>query len=123
MSSETLLRLPAELKKDILGYITSYTDLTSLCQTCRELRSLTLPALYRVIVLSVANINDHLRKSLSKSNAGLRHTRVLRVQDDRDCIGIYDHDQQGLRLEYLLRCLPRHRMEIVDIDTRAHVPS
>ncbi|EWC44805.1 hypothetical protein DRE_06443 [Drechslerella stenobrocha 248] len=46
-----LLDLSTELLVEILGYLTTYTELRHACLVCRRFQSLTVPLLYRTVVL------------------------------------------------------------------------
>jgi hypothetical protein len=79
MSTSPLLELAVELQEAVFDYIYSYADLKSLCLVCRETYHLAHPKLYRSIVVSASGLIKAVPRSLHSENAGLKHTRNLKV--------------------------------------------
>ncbi|KAK5136360.1 hypothetical protein LTR08_003486 [Meristemomyces frigidus] len=108
------LRLPVELQKEVVEYITSKADLKSLCLTCKEVQFVATPQLYQTMVLHTGQIHSRLTEALHGDNAGLRHVRTLLVREDGQA---YDHKTHGAALCHLIHALPKHSLTLFELDT------
>lgn len=81
-----MLSLPTDVQIIILEGIRSKDDLKALCLTCKELRAITTPLLYRTIRIRTWRL-DETDRFLKSVEAGavnnLQNTRSLTFEDER----------------------------------------
>lgn len=77
-----ILSLPLELRKSIVEYISRNSDKRNICLTCKELRDLIMPYIYRHMVLGMHGLyhsSHHQNPLFDPMHSGLRHVRTLRI--------------------------------------------
>lgn len=111
-----LLALPLELRKTIVEYIPRNTDRCNICLTCKELRELVLPYLYRHMVLSPRKLCGDKHALFIATHPGLQHIRTFRIIPLNGCFSSAGHlpgvcrllhamPKDGLQtFEYIVQC-------------------
>lgn len=125
-----LSRLPVELQKTVVEYVCPYpchlstasltntaqlvrpADLKSLCLVSKELRTLTLPYLYRDVTLKVHQLDADLSLTSSSSHPGLSHTRSLRIKERGS--RLFDVKEHSRTLYRLLSLLPKNGLRVFE---------
>ncbi len=110
-----LLGLPAELKQEIVGYVSSASDRRALLLVCSELHATTAPELYRSITISLERL-DFCPDSFVSYNKNLAHTKYLEIEAGRS------PSDESEALEGVILAFPRDSLRRIDIKTFARLP-
>lgn len=76
----TLVGLPVELQKMILGYCLANADKKNVCATSKRFQTLMTPLLYHHMELSSVQLTKRFSRTLENGHPGLPVVRVLSIR-------------------------------------------
>ncbi|MCJ1274043.1 hypothetical protein MMC21_001837 [Puttea exsequens] len=87
MTAQNFNDVPYDIKKAVLSFITRPEDLKNLCLTCKWVREIATPQLYKKVLLFVGGHKDvRISGLLSRSNPGVQHIRKIYLQLEKTVI-------------------------------------
>lgn len=107
-----LLTLPPELQKTIVDYITKPSDLRKLCLVNKHVHDLTMPYLYRNMIISLFRLDDKLQLLKEGDHPGLPQVKTLRVS--MPCSHMFQSSTHLQHLCKLLKALPRDGLHVFE---------